>query len=230
MQFAKLKWPLFTNLFLGKFSGWNGKPQELPEFNPSSMSRTCRNVSMDEFLCQLCEGEQIMPEENWTLVLAEFYELRGILPHPTLILSRDITKLRSHLSLLYTVVEEMRYRYSDMLAGALKNLGYSYKKNAETHHDQLDLIVNRSKTKYIQLQQLVKQLDEQLKKLPAAEQKPKREYFESLLGAIEEMQRVAYSMETMMVIKFTQLEKKYWAMVAAHEHQKQVANGRNRSH
>lgn len=173
---------------------------------------------MDEFLENLCEGIRTMPEENWVLLLAEYYELKEELPDPTILLSRDVTKLYSHLNLLEKVILRLRVGHNEHLLQAIKILGYPLKpsEKPEAYQAQLDAIVNRSKTKYIQLQQYIKQLDDAIKKIPSVAHKPKREYFEGLLIAFEEMQKVAYTLETMTVIKFTQLERKYWKFVDAH--------------
>lgn len=169
---------------------------------------------MEEFLENLCESRRTMSEENWALVLVEYYEIKGTATDITVMLSRDVMRLHSHLYLLELTINELRYRYSDDLAHALKILGYSFR-YTENYHDQLDRIIDRSKTKYIQLQQVIDRLNAEIKKIPETNQKPKREYFDGLLCAIEEMQGVSYSFDTMMVMKFATLEKKYWYQVNA---------------
>jgi hypothetical protein len=207
----------FTNLFRGKSLMSKPAKHRPATYQAHDMSRTCRNVSMDEFLRNLCDGEQTMDAENWTVLLAEYYELKEELPDQTILLARDITRLHSHLNLLDKTITALRTRISTDLLAALKGLGYQFRAlPTEGYHDRLDAIVNKSKTKYMQLQQYIVQLDVAIKRLPKDQVRPKREYFEGLLIAIEEMQKVAYSMDTIMILKFTQLEKKYWRYVDAH--------------
>lgn len=182
---------------------------------------------MSLFLDVLCENKlssliisgnasEQQLSEAWLLILAEYYELRGdtIDTVEEWSLGRDIQKLQSHLSLLDTCVKYLAKRYSDSIADSVRKLGYSFR---PTSHDPIDYIdtlnavVNKSKLKYIQLQQYIKQLE--AKMAEAGKEKPKRDYFEKMIIEIEEMQRANYDLDELTVSKYVLLEKKYWQKV-----------------
>jgi hypothetical protein len=154
--------------------------------------------------------------EAWVLILAEYYELRGdtIDTVEEWSLGRDIQKLQSHLSILDTCVQFLAKRYSDSIAESVRRLGYSFRPTSYNPIDYLPLlntIFNKSKLKYVQLKQLIKQLEEKMK--VAGKEKPKRDYFEKMIIEIEEMQRTNYDLDVLPVSKYVQLEKKYWQKV-----------------
>lgn len=154
--------------------------------------------------------------EAWMLVLAEYYELRGdtIDTVDEWHLSRDILRLQSHLHLLDTCVQFLAKRYSEGIAESVRRLGYSFRPTSFEPLDYLGLlnqVVNKSRLKYIQLQQYIKQLE--AKMAEAGKEKPKREYFEKMLIEIEEMQRANYDLDELTVSKYVLLEKKYWQKV-----------------
>lgn len=72
-------------------------------------------------------------------------------------------------------------------------------------------VVNKSKLKYIQLKQMIKQLEQKMAE--GGKEKPKRDYFEKMIIEIEEMQRTNYDLDELTVSKYVQLEKKYWQKV-----------------
>lgn len=177
---------------------------------------------MDKFLDCLCDenlnslGNAPLKvlSEAWVLILYEFYELKGERIDGTELMRRDIMRLQDHLFLLDISVTQLRKNYSESIAASVRKLGYNFnpvEKNPEAYENLLHIIVNQSKTKYIQIQQLIKQLSDAMASMKDV--KPKREHFEGMLIAFEEMQKVSYSMEQITVSKFIQLEKKYWRMI-----------------
>lgn len=152
--------------------------------------------------------------ETWVLILSEYYDLRGDEVDGTdqWQLSRDATQLQNHLFLLGLCIEFLKIRWSDSIAASVRKLGYPFNPaDRSNYQEDMNRVVNKSKTKYVQLRQFIKQLEEQVKKM--GDKKPSREYFDNLLIHIEEMQKVSYTMETITVQKFILLEKKYFKQV-----------------
>jgi hypothetical protein len=152
--------------------------------------------------------------EAWVIILAEYYELRGDTGEGMEVwqLSRDVMRMQNHLFLLDQCIEFLKGQWSDSIAGSVNKLGYPFKPaSKENYFIELDAVVNKSKTKYIQLQQNIKLLQDKISKV--GDKKPTREYYDNLLIHIEEMQKVTYSMDTVTVQKFVSLEKKYWHQV-----------------
>jgi hypothetical protein len=150
--------------------------------------------------------------QAWLLILSEYYELRGdgIDSNEQWSLSRDIQKLNNHLNILDVCVKFLLERYSESIADSVRKLGYSFRPTTYEpvdYIDQLNAVVNKSKTKYIQLQQLIKQLESKM--ADSGQEKPKRETFERNLLYYEEMQGASYNMDELTVSKYVQLEKKY---------------------
>jgi Ca2+-binding EF-hand superfamily protein len=150
--------------------------------------------------------------QAWLLILSEYYELRGdgIDSNEQWSLSRDIQKLNNHLNILDVCVKFLLDRYSESIANSVRKLGYSFRPTAfepVDYIDQLNEVVNKSKTKYIQLKQLIKQLENKMAE--GGREKPNRESFEKALLYFEEMQGASYSMDELTVSKYIQLEKKY---------------------
>lgn len=149
--------------------------------------------------------------EAWVLLLSEYQELKGdtIETVEQVRLSRDIRKFRSHLQILDCCVSFLAERYSESIANSLRQLGYIFKPvstNPQEYISQLNVIINKSKLKYVQLQQMVKQLAEELKK--AQPKPPAREQFEETLIHIEEMQKTSYDLDRLTVYKYVMLERK----------------------
>lgn len=149
--------------------------------------------------------------QAWLLILAEYYELRGdgIEGNEQWSLSRDIQKLNNHLHILDICVQFLLEKYSESIADSVRRLGYSFRPTSFEPVDyiiELNAVVQKSKTKYVQLQQLIKQLEQQM--TDAGNEKPKREIFEKNLLHFEEMQGVAYAMDELTVSKYLMLENK----------------------
>lgn len=150
--------------------------------------------------------------EAWVIVLAEYYELgdEGVDGNEQCILSRDIQKLHNHLYLIDVCVQYLLNQYSESIAESVRKLGYSFR---PTSYDPvgyvvlLNAIVQKSKTKFVQLQQLLKQLEDKMQE--GGKEKPKRETFERNLLHYEEMQGTTYDIDEITVSKYRMLEKKY---------------------
>jgi hypothetical protein len=190
---------------------------------PSNIYHSCSKLPMAAFLDALCEdnlqsliidGKVTPPQLNeaWVLILSEYYELRGdgIDGNEQTSLSRDILKLNNHLNILDVCVKFLLERYSDSIADSVRKLGYSFRPTSFEPIDyivQLNTVVQKSKTKYVQLQQMLKQLE--AKMAEGGKEKPKRETFEKNLLYYEEMQGASYNMDELTVSKYVMLEKKY---------------------
>lgn len=190
-----------------------------------SLYRGCSMLPMENFIQCLCDdnlkalviegdvSEQKL-QERWVMILAEYYEIKGDTSDgmEQWQLSRDIMRLQNHLFLLEQCIEYLKVRWSDSIADSVNKLGYPFKpKSNEEYFTELEAVVNKAKTKYIHLQQKLKELEQQVSKL--SDKKPSRDYFDNILIHIEEMQKVTYSMDTITVQKFVLLEKKYWQHV-----------------
>lgn len=150
--------------------------------------------------------------QAWLLILADYYELKGdgIDGNEQWSLSRDIQKLNNHLNILDICVQFLLERYSASIADSVRKLGYSFRPTAFEPIDyiiELNAVVQKSKTKYIQLQQLIKQLEQKME--DAGNEKPRRDIFEKNLLYFEEMQGATYNMDELTVSKYLQLENKY---------------------
>jgi hypothetical protein len=150
--------------------------------------------------------------QAWVLILAEYYELRGdgIDGNEQWSLSRDIQKVNNHLHILDICVQFLVERYSASIADSVRRLGYSFRPTSFEPVDYIEMlnaVVQKSKLKYMQLQQMIKQLEGLM--LDAGNEKPKREVFERNLLHFEEMQGATYNMEELTVSKFIMLERKY---------------------
>lgn len=150
--------------------------------------------------------------QAWMLILVEYYELRdtGLDGNEQCLLSRDIQKLNNHLYLLDICVQFLLECYSESIADSVRRLGYSFRPKSTEPIDyiaELNAVVQKSKTKYVQLRQLLKQLEKLMAE--AGTEKPKREDFERALLHFEEMQGATYNIEELTVSKYVMLEKKY---------------------
>lgn len=150
--------------------------------------------------------------QAWLLILSEYYELRGdgIDGNEQWALSRDIQKLNNHLHILDICVQFLLERYSPSISDSVRKLGYSFRPTSFEPVDyiiELNAVVQKSKTKYIQLQQLIKQLEKKME--DSGNEKPKRNIFERNLLYFEEMQGATYNMDELTVSKYLQLENKY---------------------
>jgi hypothetical protein len=177
---------------------------------------------MDKFLRCLCDeeytalgtGTPAQLEEAWLDILTQYYEAKGesIRAIEQLNLSCQVLRLQQHLRLLQICIDVLSTRYSESIADSLNKLGYVFKpasKKPEDYRNILQVIANKSKTKYIQLKQLTVELQKKQKEISELSLTPTREAYEERLLNIEEMQKVSYSMELITVAKFITLEKKY---------------------
>lgn len=190
---------------------------------PSNIYRSCSKLFMPAFLDALCDDNlnsliidgtatKDQLTQAWVLILSEYYELRGdcIDGNEQWSLSRDIQKLNNHLHILDICVQFLLERYSESIADSVRRLGYSFRPSSFEPVDyivELNAVVQKSKTKYIQLQQLIKQLEQKMSE--AGNEKPKRESFEQAIIYFEEMQGATYNMDELTVSKYIMLEKKY---------------------
>lgn len=178
---------------------------------------------MPAFLDALCEDnlnsliidgtasvEQL--SEAWLLILSEYYELKGdgIEGNEQCALSRDINKLNNHLFILDLCIKFLLDRFSESIADSVRKLGYTFRPtstNPAEYVGLLNAIVQKSKTKFVQLQQLIKQLEAKME--DSGKEKPKRDDFERSVIYFEEMQGATYNMDDLTVSKYLMLEKKY---------------------
>lgn len=218
-------WLFFTISLIERLLSWTQTQQEKQVLLPLNMYRGCSNLPMEVFIQCLCEdnlqalviegkASEIQLRQAWVMILAEYYELKGDSKEgmEQWFLARDIRKLENHLMLLDRCVEFLKDRWSDSIAESINRLGYPFRPaDKENYWIELNTVVQKSKTKFIYLQQMIKELEAQVNKIE--DKKPTRDQFDTMLIHIEEMQKVSYSFETMHVPKFLSLEKKYWQQV-----------------
>lgn len=167
----------------------------------------------DKNLSALCyEGFAPAKEINeaWLIILSEYYETKGIIENERWHLTVDIKRLQSHLTLVDLCVNFLKIKYSEATCEALTRLGYRFKPvdhDPAKYGNALNVVVQRSKQKFIQLQKLMKDLEKLIEEEP--DTLPTRDDFEAMLINLEEMQRTEYSYDSMTVQKFLLLEKKY---------------------
>lgn len=198
---------------LWKSGSWNTKPhaaQELPLRNTSRP--TLKDVTMEVWVQCMCEDDYTGIGNDtsvWIDLVSEYQLLRGdtIDAVEVLRLSKEIRRTQDHLYLVGLCISALENRWSDSIADSLRKLGYTFNPashNPNDYRNNLQACVNKSKTKYIYLQQLIKQLEEAQ---PNAK-KPTREYYEETLMNIEQFQKVAYNFDTLSVYKFVLMEKR----------------------
>lgn len=180
------------------------------------MDKFIRCFVHQDFTALIIDGlateEQL--QEAWLLILSEYQELKGegIDTNEQIRLTRDIWRLRNHLFLVDQCIDFLTKKYSESVANTLRRMGYSFNpSDPDKYSESLQSVIDKSKTKYIRLQQLVKELQQLVESVPQVTLT--EEHFDNMLINIEEMQRVAYSMDTLTVYKYVILEKKYWRQV-----------------
>jgi hypothetical protein len=92
----------------------------------------------------------------------------------------------------------------------VRRLGYTFRPTSNYPSEYVGLlnaVVQKSKLKYTQLQQALKQLEAKMQ--DNGQEKPKRDDFERSIIYFEEMQGATYNMEQLTVSKYLMLEKKY---------------------
>lgn len=233
MQLQKVSWWLYIKTRWAKLILWR-RPKPVKLESPANLYRRCSETPMSVFIACICEenfhaliiagkASTAQLQEAWVLLLSEYQELKGdtIDTIEQVRLSRDIWKLRSHLQILDHCTSFLAEQYSESIANSLRNLGYVFKPTSHDPADYIGLlnsIINKAKLKYVQLQQMVKQLSEELKK---AVPKTTREQFEETLIHIEEMQKTSYDLDRLTVSKYVMLEKKMAKQIELLQNRKQ---------
>lgn len=208
---------------MGKSATCQQTPPAQQVLPPSNIYRSCSKLLMPAFLDALCDdnlnsllidGKATKDQltQAWVLILAEYYEQRGdgIDGNEQWSLSRDIQKLNNHLHILDICVQFLLEKYSESIADSVRRMGYSFRPTSFEPVDyivELNAVVQKSKLRYTQLQQLIKQLESKMSE--AGNEKPKRESFEQAVIYFEEMQGATYNIDELTVSKFIMLEKKY---------------------
>lgn len=173
---------------------------------------TIRKMLMPQWMECMCDADYGSIKNDmvlWMELVSEYQELRGdsIEAIEVLRLSKEIHRLYHHLYLFQVCVEELGKRYSESLAQSLRDLGYPFNpviKEPSEYINLLENCINRSKTKYVQLQQVIKQLEV----AKPTGKPPSREYYEETLLNVEQYQKVSYNMDNITVYKFCLLEKR----------------------
>lgn len=185
------------------------------------MDRFVECLCFDNYEALLIEGSA--PKEvllsTWLLILTEYHELKGsdLQDNEIWILQREIIRTTHHLGLLQQCIGILWYEYREGIANSVRDLGYSFYPTSNLPHlyrEDLIVVANEAKTKYIELEQFNIRL---VKLLPPTDDKLKPEVFDDMLTAFESAQKVAYSLTTTSVTKFVMLERKYKALVDAME-------------
>jgi ribosomal protein S15P/S13E len=214
----------YITQILSKFRLWKKKPLKKTASLPLNIYHTCANLPLSKFISCICDNdlnsliitgtasnEQL--EESWILILSEYQELKDdTIDSVTQIrLTKEIKRLKNHLFLVDTCVHYLTFRYSESIAKSLQKLGYTFKPKStipSKYINELTAVVNRSNTRFIELQQNISQLKKEIDKLQDGI-KITRSDFENKLIYIEEMQKVSYDMDKLTVQKFVLLEKKF---------------------
>jgi hypothetical protein len=233
MQLRMASWWLSIKTNWVKLISWR-RPRPVKLESPANLYRRCSETPMSVFISCIAEEDytsliisgkasDYQLQEAWVLLLSEYQELKGdtIETIEQVRLSRDIWKLRSHLQLLDACTSFLAERYSESIADSLRKLGYPFKPTSLDPNDyisQLNAIINKAKLKYVQLQQMVKQLSEELKKTVP---KATRDQFEETLIHLEEMQKTSYDLERLTVLKYVMLEKKMSKQIELLQNRKQ---------
>jgi hypothetical protein len=163
---------------------------------------------------------------SWLTILTEYHELKGndLQDNEVWILQREIIRTNHHLGLLQQCIDVLWFEYRESIANSVRDLGYSFYPTSHMpnlYRQDLVIVANEAKTKYIELEQY----SERLKKLlPPTDEKLQPEVFEDMLTAFESVQKVSYSLTTITVTKFVMLERKYKALVDAMD-AKKLKNG-----
>jgi hypothetical protein len=194
---------------------------------------------MDRFLKCLCRQDYSAliisgkPTEEellsaWYMIISEYTALKNIdiTENRQWAISRELIRLHSHLQILQLCINFLTVRYSDAVAHSLRRLGYRFKPTSTNPKEYIHLlheVAEISKTKYIQIQQYNKELKKIVdeKKIET----PTEKSFDNMLIAIEEMQHVAYSFDTLTVSKFVALDLRYREHINTLESRKIKANG-----
>lgn len=200
---------------------WKPKQQEEQELPRCNLYRHISRLPMEKFIDCVCDNdltgliidgaptdEQL--REAWVMILSQYYEMKGGVEDEQWRLSVDVQRLQNHLAIVDRCVTFLKLKYSESIATSLNKLGYPFKPkdtDPTKYGGALNSVVQKSKTKYIQLKQMIKQLDSMIKEIK--NEKPKREDFEKVLNELEEMQGATYDFSLLTVQRYLLLEKKY---------------------
>lgn len=198
-------------------------------YQSSNLYRTCQTLTMDRFLTCLCDEDLTAliqqgtadPEElhhTWIIILSDYHELREEYDNGTKEwhLTRDIRKIRHHLLILQYCIDFLCKQWSPEVAKVIRGLGYPFKPKdiePEKYLHLLAIVVEKAKTKYVQLQQLMVELEAMMDK--RKDGKPTRVAFEEQLIQIGIQNKVDYSMNTVTVQKYVLLEKNFIKQIEA---------------
>lgn len=149
-------------------------------------------------------------KQVWVIILSEYYELKGaeINGDEQTKLSVEFTRLNDKLKLAQRCIDFLVNSYSESIANSLCKLGYRFKpalKHPDYYIEDLHRVAQRAKTDYVRMQQISKQLEILIKKIP---EKIDPTGFENTLNSIEEMQGAAYDFSSLTVSRFVALENK----------------------
>lgn len=184
----------------------------------NTLRLTIKTMYMEAWIACMCEDDYSSIDNDmalWIDLVGQYQELRGdtIEAIEQLRLTKQVRLLHYHLYIFGLCVKQLNVAYSESIADTLNKLGYSFNpvvKEPDQYRNLLEMCINKSKTKYILLQQAVKQLEA----AKPSDKKPKREYYEDTLLTMEQYQKVSYNLETLTVYKFCLLEKRLSRAVA----------------
>lgn len=217
---TRLQW-FYSAIRKGRLNFWKNPMPEVSA-SPASIYQNCSELPMGLFLNCMFEKDlkYLVKEgrpsfevltEKWSEILSEYYEIKGeTVDHVDLLrIRKEMRRTRNHLVLVDACVQFLAEQYSESIARSLRKLGYFFnpvEKEPAAYMNELVGVVNQSKTKYIQLQQLIKEYEKEEEKEKG--KKVSRADFETSLSNIEEMQHSAYDLDKMSVLKFVTLERK----------------------
>jgi hypothetical protein len=204
---------------------WKLKKQEKTVSPPFRIYRTCSELPLSIFIECVCdekydlliiEGHPSRTDisEAWLSIISEYFELRENGVGETWQSLKEIIRLQNHLYIVEKCIQFLHVRYSVEVAKALRSLGYVFVENPydrEKYVLILDQIAQKSKNKYIRLQQLLVEYEQKVKDSTGS--KMKRESFDEVLIEIEQMQGTSYDIRQLTVSKFILLEKKFLKQV-----------------
>ena len=160
---------------------------------PFSLITKCEDLIFETFIQIFCDGDHSRlgegdTESAWDGIKAEYDSLTGGVGYvKTITLLRDINYLSAKLQVVDQVVELMQVYYTPELGAILSD--YSLKFNwenisVEQYQKQLDLVVSKTKTWYVQLLAKKKEWDDQ--NANPNDKKIDRSYFEEWMIALSQ--------------------------------------------